>query len=90
MNKAELIASIAEKAELSKTEATSALKSIESAITESLKEGSKVSIVGFGSFETATRAARTGRNPSTGAEIQIPAAVIPKFKPGKALKDSVN
>ncbi|QSX33328.1 HU family DNA-binding protein [Shewanella avicenniae] len=90
MNKAELIASIADKADLTKAQATSALKSIESAVTEALKEGKKVSIVGFGSFETSTRAARVGRNPSTGAEIEIPAAVIPKFKAGKALKDSVN
>ncbi|KFZ36814.1 transcriptional regulator HU subunit alpha [Shewanella mangrovi] len=90
MNKAELIASIADKADLTKAQATQALKSIESAVTEALKEGNKVSIVGFGSFETATRAARVGRNPSTGAEIEIPAAVIPKFKAGKALKDSVN
>ncbi|QSX29598.1 MULTISPECIES: HU family DNA-binding protein [Shewanella] len=90
MNKAELIAKIAEQAELSKADAARALKSFEEAVTEAMKNGDKISIVGFGSFETSTRAARTGRNPQTGKEIQIPAATIPKFKAGKALRDSVN
>ncbi|MBZ4680210.1 MAG: DNA-binding protein [Shewanella sp.] len=81
---------MAEHANLSKAEAARALKSFEVAVTDAMKEGSKISIVGFGSFETSTRAARTGRNPQTGKEIQIPAATIPKFKAGKALRDSVN
>ncbi|MGG7092208.1 HU family DNA-binding protein [Shewanella indica] len=90
MNKTELIAKMAEHANLSKAEAARALKSFEVAVTDAMKEGSKISIVGFGSFETSTRATRTGRNPQTGKEIQIPAATIPKFKAGKALRDSVN
>ncbi|MCL1075869.1 HU family DNA-binding protein [Shewanella dokdonensis] len=90
MNKTELIASMAEKSELTKAETALALKSFEAAVTEALKAGDKVSIVGFGSFETSTRAARTGRNPLTGKEIQIAAATVPKFKAGKALKDSVS
>jgi DNA-binding protein HU-beta len=84
MNKSELIAKIAENAELTKAEA------FEEAVTEAMKNGDKISIVGFGSFETTQRAARTGRNPQTGKEIQIAAATVPKFKAGKTLKDSVN
>ncbi|MCU8020991.1 MULTISPECIES: HU family DNA-binding protein [unclassified Shewanella] len=90
MNKTELIAKIAENADLTKVEAARALKSFEAAITESMKNGDKISIVGFGSFETTTRAARTGRNPQTGKEIQIAEATLPKFKAGKTLRDSVN
>ena len=90
MNKTELVAKIAENADLTKAEAARALKSFEETITETLKSGDKISIVGFGSFETTNRAARTGRNPQTGKEIQIPAATVPKFKAGKTLKDSVN
>ena len=90
MNKSELIAKIAENAELTKAEAGRALKSFEEAVTEAMKNGDKISIVGFGSFETTQRAARTGRNPQTGKEIQIAAATVPKFKAGKTLKDSVN
>jgi len=90
MNKTELVAKIAEKADLTKAEAARALKSFEQTITEALKDGQKISIVGFGSFETSQRAARVGRNPQTGKEIQIPAATVPKFKAGKTLKDSVN
>ncbi len=90
MNKTELVAKIAEGAELTKAEAARALKSFEETVTETMKNGEKISIIGFGSFETSTRAARTGRNPQTGKEIQIPEATIPKFKAGKALKDSVN
>ena len=90
MNKTELVAKIAENAELTKAEAARALKSFEEAITESMKNGDKISIVGFGSFETTARAARTGRNPQTGKEIQIAAANVPKFKAGKTLRDSVN
>ncbi|AZQ09162.1 MULTISPECIES: HU family DNA-binding protein [Shewanella] len=90
MNRTELIAKIAESADLTKAEAGRALKSFEEAVTAAMKEGDKISIVGFGSFETSTRAERTGRNPQTGKEIKIPAATIPKFKAGKALRDSVN
>ncbi|MGL4474607.1 MAG: HU family DNA-binding protein [Shewanella sp.] len=90
MNKAELVAKIAENAELSKAQANRALKSFEMAVTEAMKNGDKISLVGFGSFEIATRSARTGRNPQTGKEIQIPAAKIPKFKAGKGLRDSLN
>ncbi|MFQ6371569.1 HU family DNA-binding protein [Shewanella sp. YIC-542] len=90
MNKTELIASMAEKSELTKAETALALKAFEAAVTEALQAGDKVSIVGFGSFETAARAARTGRNPLTGAEIQIAQSIVPKFKAGKLLKDSVN
>ncbi|MCL1068614.1 HU family DNA-binding protein [Shewanella olleyana] len=90
MNKSELIAKIAENAELTKAEAGRALKSFEETVTEAMKNGDKISIVGFGSFETSVRAARTGRNPQTGKEIQIAEATVPKFKAGKTLKDSVN
>lgn len=90
MNKTELIAKIAENADLTKVEAARALKSFEAAVMESIQNGDKISIVGFGSFETATRAARTGRNPQTGKEIHIAAATVPKFKPGKTLRESVN
>ncbi|MBT1444159.1 HU family DNA-binding protein [Shewanella sp. JM162201] len=90
MNRTELIAKIAESADLTKAEAGRALKSFEEAVAGAMKDGDKISIVGFGSFETSTRAERTGRNPQTGKEIKIPAATIPKFKAGKALRDSVN
>lgn len=90
MNRTELIAKIAESADLTKAEAGRALKSFEEAVAGAMKEGDKISIVGFGSFETSTRAERTGRNPQTGKEIKIPAATVPKFKAGKALRDSVN
>ena len=78
MNKTELVAAIAEKAELSKKD------------SEKLKAGEKIQLVGFGTFEVAERAAREGRNPTTGATIKIPASKAPKFKAGKALKDAVN
>ena len=90
MNKTELIAKMAEYANLSKAEAGRALKSFETAVVEAMQSGDKISILGFGSFETSKRAARTGRNPQTGKEIRIPEANVPKFKAGKALKDSVN
>ena len=90
MKKSELVAVMAEKADITKAEAGRALNAFEAAVTGALKSGDKVSILGFGSFETSTRSARTGRNPQTGKEIQIPAATVPKFKAGKALKDSVN
>ena len=90
MNKAELIDAIAEGAELSKNDAARALDATIAAITGALKKGDSVTVVGFGSFTVRARAARTGRNPKTGAEIPIPASQNPVFKPGKALKDAVN
>lgn len=87
MNKTQLIDVIADKAELSKTQAKAALES--TAITESLKEGDAVQLVGFGTFKVNHRAERTGRNPQTGKEIKIAAANVPAFVSGKALKDAV-
>jgi len=89
MNKAELIAAAAEKAGLSKKDTEAAVTAVLDAITAALCAGDKVQLVGFGSFEVKTRAARTGRNPQTGAEIKIAASKLPAFKPGKALKDAV-
>lgn len=89
MTKEELIAKAAQDAGISKIQATSALKSILASIEKALKKGDKVSLVGFGTFSVTKRAARKGRNPATGQEIKIPAANIPKFKPGKKLKDAV-
>ncbi len=90
MNKAELIAAIAEKTQLSKKDAEAALKAFTDVVAEELKKGEKVQLVGFGTFEVAERSARTGRNPQTGKEMPIPASKAPKFKAGKALKDSLN
>ena len=90
MNKAELVAVMAEKAEISKKDAEKALKAFTEVVAEEMKKGEKVQLVGFGTFETSERAARTGRNPQTGAEMTIPASKAPKFKAGKALKDSIN
>lgn len=90
MNKSELVASMVEKSGLSKKDAEKALKSFEEAVTCELKAGGKVQLVGFGTFEVAERAARVGRNPQTGKDMQIPASKAPKFKAGKALKDAVN
>lgn len=89
MNKTELIAQIADKAELSKKDAEKALNAFIESVTEGLKKGEKVVLVGFGSFETKKRAARKGKNPQTGAIIDIPAATVPSFKVGKGLKDAV-
>lgn len=90
MNKTELIAAIASKTELSKKDAEKALKAFTDVVTEELKNGEKIQLVGFGTFEVSERAARTGRNPQTGAEMTIAASKAPKFKAGKALKDSLN
>ena len=90
MTKADLVNAMAEKAGLSKTDAEKALKAFADAVTDALKAGEKVALVGFGTFSVSARAARTGKNPQTGAKINIPAANTPKFKAGKALKDSVN
>ena len=90
MNKTELIAAIAEQAEISKKDAEKALKAFVDVVTEQLKEGEKVQLVGFGTFEVSERAAREGRNPQTGKTMKIAACKAPKFKAGKALKDLVN
>ena len=90
MNKAELVAAIAEKAELSKKDSEKALKAFIDVVTAQLKKGDKVQLVGFGTFEVSKRAARKGRNPQTKAAISIPASKAPRFKAGKALKDTVN
>lgn len=90
MNKSELIAAIAEKSELSKKDSEKALNAFVEVITDALKKEEKVQLIGFGTFDLTKRAAREGRNPSTGATIQIPASVTPKFTAGKALKDAVN
>ena len=89
MNKTELISAVAEKADLSKKDAEAAITATVEAITEALTQGEKVQLVGFGSFEVKTRAARVGRNPKTGEEIPIAEAKLPVFKAGKALKDAV-
>jgi len=90
MNKAELVAAIADKAELSKKDAEAALKAFTDVVAEELKKGEKIQLVGFGTFEVSERAARTGRNPQTGEEMTIPASKAPKFKAGKTLKDLMN
>ena len=89
MNKAELINVVAEKAGLSKKDTEKAVTALRDTITAELVAGEKVSLVGFGNFDVKTREARTGRNPKTKEEIQIPATRIPQFKAGKALKDAV-
>ena len=90
MNKTELISAMSEKSELTKVDTEKALKAFIDTVTEELKNGGKVQLVGFGNFEVIERAARTGRNPKDGSTIQIPASKAPKFKAGKALKDIVN
>lgn len=90
MNKVELVAAIAEKAELSKKDAEKALSAFTNVIADALVDGDRVQIIGFGTFEVTERAERQGRNPSTGESITIAASKSPKFKAGKALKDAVN
>ncbi len=90
MNKTELIDAIAASADIPKAAAGRALDAVVDSITAALKRGDSVALVGFGTFAVKDRAARTGRNPQTGQEIQIPAARVPGFKAGKALKDAVN
>ena len=89
MNKSELIEHIAKQADLSKAAATRSVDAMIGAVRTTLKKGGTVTITGFGTFAAAKRAARTGRNPRTGAAIKIKAARVPKFKPGKALRDAV-
>ncbi len=90
MNKTELIDAIAVGADISKASAARALDAMLDAVTDALRKGDQVALVGFGTYVVKERAARTGRNPQTGAEIKIAAAKVPSFKPGKALKDAVN
>ncbi|HLR65100.1 MAG TPA: HU family DNA-binding protein [Pseudogracilibacillus sp.] len=89
MNKTDLVNAVAEKAELSKKDAGKAVDAVFDSVMDSLSEGEKVQIIGFGNFEVRDRAARKGRNPQTGEEIEIPASKVPAFKAGKALKDAV-
>jgi len=90
MNKSELIDHIAAKSDISKAAAGRALDALMGAVKTTLKKGGSVTLVGFGTFAVATRAARTGRNPRTGETIKIKKAKLPKFRPGKALKDALN
>jgi len=90
LNKTELIDHIADSADISKASATRALDALIGAVTATLKKNGTVTLVGFGTFAVGKRAARSGRNPRTGEAIKIKAAKVPKFKPGKALKDAVN
>ena len=90
MNKTELVAAVAEQADISKKDAEKALKAFVDVVTEEMKKGEKVQLVGFGTFEVSERASREGRNPQTGKTMKIEACKAPKFKAGKALKDAVN
>ena len=90
MNKTELVAAVAEQADISKKDAEKALKAFVDVVTEEMKKGEKVQLEGFGTFEVSERAAREGRNPQTGKTMKIEACKAPKFKAGKALKDAVN
>ena len=90
MNKTELVAAMAEQTNLSKKDAEAALKEFIDVVSEELKKGEKVQLVGFGTFEVSERAAREGRNPQTGETMEIKASKTPKFKAGKALKDMMN
>lgn len=89
MNKSDLVAKIADDAEISKAAAEKALNSLTTSISKALKKGDTVTLVGFGTFLVSKRGAREGRNPQTGATIKIPARKVPRFKAGKALKDAV-
>ena len=90
MNKAEFVDAVADKASMSKADATSAVDAVLDTLTDALKQGEQVTLIGFGTFLVRTREARTGRNPRTGEPLEIAASKIPSFKAGKALKDSVN
>ena len=90
MNKSELIQAVAEKADISKAAAGDAVDAVFDSISEAMAEGDTVTLIGFGTFQVKERAARTGRNPQTGKPIEIKAAKVPGFKPGKSLKDAVN
>ena len=90
MNKNELIAAVAEKANLTKKDAAAAVDAMIASITEALANNDKVQLVGFGTFEVKERASRTAKNPRTGETVEVPAAKVPSFKAGKALKDTVS
>ncbi len=90
MNKSELIEAVADSADLSKASASRAVDAVLESVTDALRDGDQVTLVGFGTFSVRDRAARTGRNPRTGESIEIPASKVPGFKPGKALKDAIN
>ncbi len=90
MNKNDLVAAVADRADMSKSDAATAVESVFEVITGSLQDGTEVRLVGFGTFHVTRRRATTGRNPRTGESIQIPASNQPKFKAGKALKDALN
>ena len=90
MNKTELVEAIAKETGLTQAASEKAVKAFTDVVSKELKKKGKVQLVGFGTFETSKRAARTGKNPQTGAALKIPAATVPKFKPGKALKDAIN
>ena len=90
MNKTELVAAVADQADISKKDAEKALKAFVDVVTEELKKEHKIQLVGFGTFEVSKRAAREGRNPQSGAPMKIAASKAPKFKAGKALKDMLN
>ncbi|MBM7702694.1 HU family DNA-binding protein [Metabacillus iocasae] len=89
MNKTDLVNAVAEKSELTKSDATKAIDSLLNVISTTLGKGEKIQLIGFGTFEVRERAARTGRNPQTGEEMQIPASKVPAFKAGKELKEAV-
>ncbi|MBF0368062.1 MAG: HU family DNA-binding protein [Magnetococcales bacterium] len=89
MNKTELVEAVAAETELTKVQAAASVEAVLNAIQDALKNGDQVGLVGFGTFSVTERAARMGRNPRTGKEIEIPAAKLPKFRPGKGLKDAV-
>jgi DNA-binding protein HU-beta len=89
MNKTDLVNAVSEQTQLSKKDVTKTVDAVFDAISQSLQQGDKVQLIGFGNFEVRERAARKGRNPQTGEEIEIAASKVPAFKPGKALKDSV-
>jgi DNA-binding protein HU-beta len=90
MNKAEFVSAVADAAEITKADAAKAIEALIGVVEKALKKGDSVSIVGFGTFSVRKRAARTGRNPRTGATIKIKASKVPAFKAGKALKDAIN
>lgn len=90
MNKTELVAAVAEQADISKKDAEKVLKAFVDVVTEEMKKGEKVQLVGFGTFEVSERAAREGRNPQTGETVKIAARVVPGFKAGSKLKDALN